>query len=109
MRMSRVRSPVLPVALAAGAWAAPAAAPHLPPLCRALGIPRRAALPGTVGLTFDDGPHPRATPAVLELLAERGATATFFVVGEQVRRTGTLVDDIVAAGHCIALHGDRHR
>jgi peptidoglycan/xylan/chitin deacetylase (PgdA/CDA1 family) len=61
-----------------------------------------------VALTFDDGPHPEGTPAVLEALAARGATATFFVVGEQVRRRPELVRRIVAAGHELALHGDRH-
>jgi peptidoglycan/xylan/chitin deacetylase (PgdA/CDA1 family) len=62
-----------------------------------------------VALTFDDGPHPVATPAVLEVLAARGATATFFVVGEQVRRTGALLTEIAAAGHAVAIHGDTHR
>ena len=61
-----------------------------------------------VALTFDDGPHPEGTPAVLEALAAGGATATFFVVGEQVRRRPELVQRIVAAGHEVALHGDRH-
>jgi peptidoglycan-N-acetylglucosamine deacetylase len=46
---------------------------------------------------------------VLEVLREHGATATFFVVGEQVRRTGSLLGEIAAAGHGIGVHGDRHR
>jgi peptidoglycan/xylan/chitin deacetylase (PgdA/CDA1 family) len=81
----------------------------VPPIARALGIPR--TLPGArgVALTFDDGPHPEGTPAVLELLARAGARATFFVIGEQVRRRPALVAEIVAAGHMVALHGDRHR
>jgi peptidoglycan/xylan/chitin deacetylase (PgdA/CDA1 family) len=62
-----------------------------------------------VALTFDDGPHPEGTPAVLELLARAGARATFFVVGEQVRREPELVAEIAAAGHQVALHGYRHR
>jgi peptidoglycan/xylan/chitin deacetylase (PgdA/CDA1 family) len=91
-------------------WALPAPAAHVPPLCDALGISRRAALgPGAVGLTFDDGPHPRGTPAVLEALDRAGATATFFVVGEQVRRDPGLVREVVAAGHRLGVHGDRHR
>ena len=64
---------------------------------------------GSVALTFDDGPHPHGTPAVLEALAAAGARATFFVVGEQVRRRSGLVREIVAAGHGVALHGHRHR
>jgi peptidoglycan-N-acetylglucosamine deacetylase len=106
--------PAPSVAAAAGlaalaAWSAPAGAPHVPPLCRWLRIGRRATLHRAVGLTFDDGPHPLATPAVLEILARHDATATFFVVGEQVRRTGSLLSEIVAAGHQIAVHGDTHR
>jgi peptidoglycan/xylan/chitin deacetylase (PgdA/CDA1 family) len=97
-------------ALAMGAaWSLPALAPHAPAVCRALGIPRRAPLDDAVALTFDDGPHPQATPAVLEILAAAGATATFFVVGEQVRRTGSLLGEIAAGGHTVAVHGDRHR
>jgi peptidoglycan/xylan/chitin deacetylase (PgdA/CDA1 family) len=91
------------------AWAAPAPAAHVPALCAALGIARRLDLePGAVGLTFDDGPHPQGTPAVLEALAAAGAHATFFVVGEQLRAYATVAGEIVAAGHRLAVHGDRH-
>jgi peptidoglycan-N-acetylglucosamine deacetylase len=68
-----------------------------------------SASPDTVALTFDDGPHPRGTPAVLEILRAHEAVATFFVVGEQVRRSGALLDEIRTAGHGVAIHGDRHR
>jgi peptidoglycan/xylan/chitin deacetylase (PgdA/CDA1 family) len=75
----------------------------------ALALPR--TLPGATGvaLTFDDGPHPEGTPAILELLARHRATATFFVVGEQVRKRPALVARLRAQGHQVALHGDRHR
>jgi peptidoglycan/xylan/chitin deacetylase (PgdA/CDA1 family) len=96
-------------AAAAAGWSLPALAPLLPPLAARMGVPRRAALPGAVALTFDDGPHPQATPAVLELLAAAGVRATFFLVGEQVQRTGGLAGEIAAAGHAVALHGQRHR
>jgi peptidoglycan/xylan/chitin deacetylase (PgdA/CDA1 family) len=74
-----------------------------------LALPR--TLPGArgVALTFDDGPHPEGTPAVLEVLARAGARATFFVIGEQVERRPGLVAEVAAAGHLIALHGYRHR
>ena len=62
-----------------------------------------------MALTFDDGPHPEGTPAVLETLARAGARAMFFVIGEQVQRRPTLVAEIAAAGHTVALHGYRHR
>ena len=61
-----------------------------------------------VALTFDDGPHAEGTPAVLEELARRGATATFFLVGEQVVQRPALAREIVAAGHEVAVHGYRH-
>jgi peptidoglycan/xylan/chitin deacetylase (PgdA/CDA1 family) len=106
-----VRRSTTTAALAAGAaWSLPALAPLVPSLCRPLGVPR--TLPGDqpiVALTFDDGPHPRGTPAVLEALAVADAHATFFLVGEQVRRWPALAAEIAAAGHTVALHGDRHR
>lgn len=90
-------------------WALPAPAAHVPPLADALGLVRRTTVgPGGVALTFDDGPHPRGTPAVLDVLASHGATATFFVVGEQVRRHPGIIEEVVAAGHRLAVHGDRH-
>ena len=74
-----------------------------------LGVARTLPGSGGVALTFDDGPHPVGTPAVLEVLARAGARATFFVIGEQVRARPALVAEIAAAGHRVALHGDRHR
>jgi len=59
-------------------------------------------------LTFDDGPHPEHTPAVLDLLAAHGARATFFVIGAHVRQHGALVRRIRAAGHALGLHSDGH-
>lgn len=105
-----VAAPLGLAGAAAGAWAAPAPAAHIPPLCDALGIARRLELgPGAVGLTFDDGPHRLGTPAILEALAAAGARATFFVVGERLRRDRGLAREVVAAGHRLAVHGDRHR
>jgi peptidoglycan/xylan/chitin deacetylase (PgdA/CDA1 family) len=101
-----------PVALAAGAatWLLPAPAAHVPSLCTRLRISRTLPLGSPdVALTFDDGPHPQGTPAVLEILADRDARATFFLVGEQVERHPALAAEIAAAGHAIALHGFRHR
>lgn len=74
----------------------------------ALRLQRTVRAPG-VALTFDDGPHPEGTPAVLEALAAAEAVATFFVVGEQVERRPELVARIIAGGHEVALHGHRHR
>jgi peptidoglycan/xylan/chitin deacetylase (PgdA/CDA1 family) len=62
-----------------------------------------------VALTFDDGPHPEGTPLVLDVLAREGASATFFLVGEQVRARPALAAEILGAGHAVGLHCDRHR
>lgn len=63
----------------------------------------------SVVLTFDDGPRPGSTEAVLEALAAAQATATFFVLAGRVRRAPELVARIVAEGHEIGLHGQDHR
>ncbi|HEY4348561.1 MAG TPA: polysaccharide deacetylase family protein [Gaiellaceae bacterium] len=93
---------------ALAAWCGPAAAPVVPILGRLFHIPLR--LPGTRGIaiTFDDGPHPEGTPAVLELLETAGVRATFYLVGEQVERRPSLAAEIAAAGHEIGIHGYRH-
>src|SRR3954454_22804871 len=97
-RRARVRAPVAGATLAAAAlgaaWSAPALAPVSPAVCDALGVTRRLPT-GGVALTFDDGPHAQGTPAVLEALAAAGATATFFLVGEQVERRPALAAEIV--------------
>jgi len=80
-----------------------------PALRGPLGVEDRTASGAGYALTFDDGPHPQGTPAVLEILAREHVSATFFLVGEQVRRNPALVGEIVAAGHDIGLHCDRHR
>jgi len=100
----------LALVTAAAAWSAPALAPIVPPVADALGVPRRLR-PGASGvaLTFDDGPHPDGTPALLDLLAERDARATFFLTGEQVERWPRIAERIAREGHTVALHGYRHR
>jgi peptidoglycan-N-acetylglucosamine deacetylase len=73
------------------------------------GVARRVAgRAGGVALTFDDGPHPDGTPAVLAELDRLGMRATFYVVFSQARRCPRVLGDIVAAGHELGLHGGRH-
>jgi peptidoglycan/xylan/chitin deacetylase (PgdA/CDA1 family) len=84
----------------AGAW---------PALRGPLGVEDRTASGEGYALTFDDGPHREGTSAVLEILAGAKTTATFFLVGEQVRRNPGLAREILAAGHTVGLHCDRHR
>ncbi|MEA2151985.1 MAG: hypothetical protein QOI18_218 [Solirubrobacteraceae bacterium] len=74
-----------------------------------LGVEDRTASGRGYALTFDDGPHARGTPAVLELLAAAGAPATFFLVGEQIQRNPSLAREIASAGHPIGVHCHRHR
>jgi peptidoglycan-N-acetylglucosamine deacetylase len=87
----------------------PALSIYWPALRHRLDVECATASGHGYALTFDDGPHPRGTPAVLEILAAAGVHATFFMVGEQVRRSPALVEEILAAGHRIGLHCDRHR
>lgn len=89
--------------------AGPALAPVVPAVGRRLPVLLSQAGAEGVALTFDDGPHPEGTPAVLELLREAAAPATFFLAGEQVQRRPALVAEIVAAGHRVELHCHRHR
>ena len=78
---------------------------------------RRAVLPGLRGLgtrhhialTYDDGPDPASTPQFLSMLERHGVSATFFVLGEFVARYGSLVTEMSAAGHELAVHGWDHR
>lgn len=72
-------------------------------------LPPRARARRHVALTFDDGPDPEVTPRVLDLLDGAGAGATFFCIGERVRRHPALARDIVARGHRVENHTDRHR
>jgi peptidoglycan/xylan/chitin deacetylase (PgdA/CDA1 family) len=90
-------------------YAGPALAPVVTGLGDSLGIVMREEDGDGVAITFDDGPHPQGTPAVLEALREAGASATFFLAGEQVLRRPALAAEIVAAGHRVELHCHRHR
>jgi peptidoglycan/xylan/chitin deacetylase (PgdA/CDA1 family) len=87
----------------------PVPAVGLPWYRRALRIRDRVDDRRAVGLTFDDGPHPEGTPAMLEALAAAGASATFFLAGEQVVERPALAAEIVAGGHPVALHCFHHR
>ena len=81
----------------------------------------RARLPGSapilvelgneepqVALTFDDGPDPVGTPAVLDALDALDSVATFFVLADRVAADPGLARELVARGHGVGLHADRH-
>ncbi len=59
-------------------------------------------------LSFDDGPHPDYTPALLDCLKRWKIQANFFLLGEQVERWPQIVRAIMDQGHHIGLHGYRH-
>jgi peptidoglycan/xylan/chitin deacetylase (PgdA/CDA1 family) len=61
-----------------------------------------------IALTFDDGPHPQTTPALLRALDVNGITATMFLGGEQCVERVSLLKEIESAGHAIANHGYHH-
>jgi peptidoglycan/xylan/chitin deacetylase (PgdA/CDA1 family) len=61
-----------------------------------------------IALTFDDGPCLTSTPDVLDLLKEQAVRATFFMIGERVRRHPDLARRVLNGGHQIANHSDRH-
>ena len=63
---------------------------------------------GRVALTFDDGPDPEVTPAVLEILQDRGVTATFFPIGRRAASHPSLVEKIAEAGHRLGNHSWNH-
>src|SRR5438132_3165838 len=58
-----------------------------------------------VSLTYDDGPSPDETPALLDVLAERGARATFFVLTDRAEQHPEIVRRALAEGHGVELHG----
>lgn len=61
-----------------------------------------------VYLTFDDGPIPEATPWVLDILDRYGVKATFFVVGDNVRKYPEIFREVVRRGHSIGNHTFHH-
>ncbi|WP_322088218.1 polysaccharide deacetylase family protein [Burkholderia sp. BCC1999] len=62
-----------------------------------------------IALTIDDGPDPDVTPRVLDLLDRYDARATFFCIGDLARRHPRWIEAIVARGHAVENHSQRHR
>ncbi len=62
----------------------------------------------TIYLTFDDGPDPRYTPALLDLLKAHGVLASFFLIGREAERYPELVERMVGEGHRICNHSYSH-
>lgn len=84
--------------------AAPAPAPvRLAPTVRGVPVAQKI-----VALTFDDGPSPRYTPQMLDILRKEGAHATFFLIGQEAVRQPALVRAEAKAGMEVANHGMHH-
>jgi peptidoglycan/xylan/chitin deacetylase (PgdA/CDA1 family) len=75
------------------------------PSCLWLGNPQQRQ----IALTFDDGPHPRFTPELMDVLDRFQVKATFFWLGIQVERYPELAKTLYQQGHGIGLHGYEHR
>lgn len=71
-------------------------------------LPAAAAHRGEVALTFDDGPDPEITPAVLDLLDRHGMQASFFCIGVRAASFPDLVRDIARRGHSVENHTFSH-
>ena len=61
-----------------------------------------------IAITFDDGPHPKLTPMLLDMMKERGIKGTFFLVGKRVAEYPEIAQRIVAEGHEVANHSWAH-
>ncbi len=62
----------------------------------------------TIYITFDDGPIPEVTPYVLECLAEYNAKATFFCIGDNVRKHPDVYQQVLKGGHAVGNHTFNH-
>lgn len=116
MNPGRRRPPGGPAAWAALAAVGVGALTHVLPGATAWRSMRCRILPGLSGvgrddhvaLTFDDGPDPVSTPSFLDALDTLGWKATFFCLGQQVRRDPDLTREVLARGHELGVHGDAH-
>ena len=86
-----------------------AAAPFIPRLGFFLPVTSRGRPDRkSVALTFDDGPDPVATPALIDMLKKRQIQATFFVCGAKAVKYPHLIKTLIAHGHTIGNHGYHH-
>ena len=95
--------------LAAGGYAYAANWPSSQIFGRTLTAPRNPEKgPGEIALTFDDGPHPRWTQMLMEILLQNNVRATFFLVGKYASTQRSLVREMHSAGHLIGNHTWTH-
>ena len=75
---------------------------------QAFGAKEKLSSDAGILLTFDDGPDPNITPAVLDLLAKFETKAVFFIVGNRIPRAPHMLSRILADGHLIGNHTHQH-
>ena len=100
--LKRAVAGLLGIALLLLCFVQAAAAPHVVYRYASGGGQKRVAV------TFDDGPHPRYTPQILDILAEYNVKATFFMVGSNADYYPELVRRVLAEGHEIGNHTYNH-
>ncbi|MFN8175453.1 MAG: polysaccharide deacetylase family protein [Solirubrobacteraceae bacterium] len=96
------------IAAAAGAAGALYGGPALARAHAIAALREHCAARGALALTYDDGPGDRLTGRVLDLLAQRGAVATFFALGARAAAGPELLDRVVAEGHELGCHSHDH-
>jgi peptidoglycan-N-acetylglucosamine deacetylase len=99
--------------------------PPIPSFTPPVGVPSQARIPNRfysqiirqvavapnrklIALTFDDGPWPKITPKVLEILKQHQIKATFFMIGRHLRLHPEIAQQVVAAGHGVGNHSWSH-
>src|ERR1700756_394365 len=65
-------------------------------------------IPNRIYVTFDDGPIPIVTPFVLNILQKHGAKATFFCIGDNIKKHPDIFEQVKNAGHAIGNHTFNH-
>ncbi len=63
----------------------------------------------TIALTFDDGPDPRYTPQLLDILKQHDVSATFFLVAKKAQEHPEIISRMQEEGHCLAMHTYKHK
>lgn len=71
-------------------------------------LARRCVAGRALVLSFDDGPSPKLTPRLLDLLDEFAAPATFFPLGRQARAHPDVLAEVVRRGHEVGCHSEQH-
>ncbi|GGH85242.1 peptidoglycan/xylan/chitin deacetylase (PgdA/CDA1 family) [Pullulanibacillus pueri] len=74
-----------------------------------IGVLKKSTVKGKVALTFDDGPDPRHTLKLLDLLKRYQVQATFFVVGECAEKHPEILKRMNREGHSIGIHHYKHK